>query len=120
VLHPSAVEFVFLFGCFEPFFGPETVAKVRYATEEDYFDVPVGNVDWNRRWTAPTGPRTGEPTEEETQNPSSGEATEAKPLMDRMIVTPEAPLTADQDWHLEIAAGLKSVSGNRLVSSEQL
>ena len=106
--------------------GHESVAKVRYATEEDYFDVPVENLDWNRRWTAPTGPRTGEPTEEETQNPSSGEATEAKPpfaeategkpLMDRMIVTPEAPLTAGEDWHLEIAAGLKSVSGNQKIS----
>jgi hypothetical protein len=87
--------------------GQETVAKVRYATEEDYFDVPVENLDWNRRWTAPMGPRTGEPSEEETQNPSFAEATEGKPLMDRMIVTPEEPLTADQDWHLEIAPGLK-------------
>src|ERR1700751_3905993 len=82
--------------------GHESVAKVRDATEEDYFDAPVENLDWNRRWTAPTGPRTGEPPEEETQNPSPAEATEGKPLMDRMIVTPEAPLTAGEDWHLEI------------------
>ncbi|MBV9732223.1 MAG: hypothetical protein JO275_05540, partial [Verrucomicrobia bacterium] len=96
--------------------GQETVAKVRYATEEDYFDVPVENLDWNRRWTAPTGPRAGESSGKETQNPSSAEASEDKPLMDRMIVTPEEPLTADQDWHLEIAAGLKSVSGNQKIS----
>jgi alpha-2-macroglobulin len=105
--------------------GQETAAKVRYATEDDYFDVPVENLDWNRRWTAPTPPQSGEPNEEETQNPPSAEAsdvakamtdkTEGKPLRDRMIVSPEEPLAADQDWHLEIAAGLKSVSGSQKI-----
>ncbi|MBV8482761.1 MAG: hypothetical protein JO077_07850 [Verrucomicrobia bacterium] len=106
--------------------GQETAAKVRYANEADYFDMPVENLDWNRRWNASTVPGTGEPSEEEAQNssfakasedePSSAEAMEGKPLMDRMIVIPEEPLAADQDWHLEIAAGLKSVSGGQKIS----
>jgi uncharacterized protein YfaS (alpha-2-macroglobulin family) len=99
--------------------GQETAAKVRYATENDYFDVPVENLDWNRRWTESTGSGSGEPSEDEAQNSSFAEASEGKPLMDRMIVTPEAPLEANQDWRLEIAAGLKSVSGNQKISESK-
>jgi alpha-2-macroglobulin len=101
VLDPSRFRFVSAG-------GQETAAKVRYATEEDYFEVPVENLDWNRRWTAPTQAGTGES--------SSAEASEGKPLMDRMMVTPVEPLEANQDWRLEIAAGLKSVSGNQKIS----
>jgi alpha-2-macroglobulin len=87
--------------------GHEAAAKVRYATEEDYFEVPVENLDWNRRWTESAHAATG--------NPPAAEAEEGKPLMDRMIVTPVDPLEANQDWRLEIAAGLKSVSGNQKI-----
>jgi alpha-2-macroglobulin len=93
--------------------GQGVAAKVRYAIEDDYFDVPVENLDWNRRWTAPTSRRT---SEDEMQNSSSSEVRQGQPLMDRMIVTPEEPLEAGQDWHLEIAAGLKSVSGGQKIS----
>ncbi|MBV8213405.1 MAG: hypothetical protein JOZ08_09305, partial [Verrucomicrobia bacterium] len=95
--------------------GQETAAEVRYATEDDYFDVPVENLDWNRRWTE--GARTGEPSSAEATEGKlpSAEATEGRPLMDRMMVTPVGPLEGGQDWRLEIAAGLKSVSGNQKI-----
>jgi uncharacterized protein YfaS (alpha-2-macroglobulin family) len=86
--------------------GQETAADVRYATEDDYFEEPVENLDWNRRWTVRERTQTGEPTEEERK----------QPLMDRMMVTPVDPLEGDQEWRLEIAAGLKSVSGGQKIS----
>jgi hypothetical protein len=97
--------------------GQETAAKVRYATEEDYFEVPVENLDWDRRWTGSVHAGTGEPLSAEATEgkPPFAEATEGKPLMDRMMVTPVEPLEANQDWRLEIAAGLKSVSGNQKI-----
>ncbi|MBV8278866.1 MAG: hypothetical protein JO170_26895, partial [Verrucomicrobia bacterium] len=87
--------------------GQETAAEVRYATEDDYFEVPVENLDWNRRWNE--SGRAG------TSEPANAEATEGKPLMDRMMVTPVGPLEAGEDWRLEIAAGLKSISGGQKI-----
>jgi hypothetical protein len=106
VLDPSRFRFVSAS-------GHEAAAKVRYATEEDYFEVPVEDLDWNRRWTESVHAGAGEPrlAEATEGNPPSAEATEGKPLMDRIVVTPVDPLEANQDWRLEIAAGLKSVSG---------
>jgi alpha-2-macroglobulin len=100
--------------------GQETAAEVRYATQDDYFEVPVENLDWNRRWNVREHAPTGQPAQEETPSsdadkPPFAEATEGKPLMDRMMVTPVEPLQGDQAWRLEIAAGLTSVSGGQKI-----
>jgi uncharacterized protein YfaS (alpha-2-macroglobulin family) len=82
--------------------GQEIAADVRYATSDDYFEVPAEDLDWNRRWTAQPHSQ-NEPTEEDRK----------KPLQDRMMVTPVDPLEGDQEWRLEIAPGLKSVLGGQ-------
>ncbi len=89
--------------------GQETACDVRYATGDDYFEVPAENLDWNRRWNMREHPQTAEPTEEDRK----------KPLKDRMVVTPVEPLEGGQTWRLEIAPGLKSVSGNEEIGQSK-
>jgi uncharacterized protein YfaS (alpha-2-macroglobulin family) len=89
--------------------GQEAACDVRYATGDDYFEVAAENLDWNRRWNVREHPPMVEPTEEDRK----------KPLKDRMIVTPVEPLEGGQTWRLEIAPGLKSVSGNEEISQSK-
>src|SRR5260370_38574549 len=89
--------------------GEEIVWDVRYGTGDDYFEVAAENLDWNRRWNVREHPQTVEPTEEDRK----------KALKDRMIVTPVEPLEGGQTWRLEIAPGLKSVSGNEEISQSK-
>ncbi|MGA7130085.1 MAG: MG2 domain-containing protein [Chthoniobacterales bacterium] len=83
--------------------GEEIAGDVRYATGSDYLNIPATDLDWNRWWNERAAAQTGELTEEDQK----------KPLRDRMIVTPVDPLEGGQEWKLEIAAGLKSLSGEQ-------
>src|SRR5260370_8097666 len=89
--------------------GQQPACEFRYATGDDYFEVAAENLDWNRRWNVREHPQTVEPTEEDRK----------KPLKDRMIVTPVEPLEGGQTWSLEIAPGLKSVSGNEEIGQSK-
>ena len=66
-------------------------------------NIAAEDLDWNRRWNARAAAQTDEPTEEDKK----------KPLQDRMIVVPVDPLEGSIEWKLEIAAGLKSLSGGQ-------
>src|SRR5260370_28433092 len=89
--------------------GQEIACDVRYATGDDYFEVAAENLDWNRRWNVREHPQTVEPTEEDRK----------KALKDRMIVTPVEPLEGGPTWRLQLAPGLKSVSGNEEIGQSK-
>jgi uncharacterized protein YfaS (alpha-2-macroglobulin family) len=92
--------------------GGSVPANVRYATTNDYFQLAPEFLDWNRRW--------------ENRNRSSAadeeidEEAQEKTLSDRLIVTPTEPLDPGKRWHLEIAPGLASVSGNQTINKSKL
>ena len=89
--------------------GQGAAANVRYMTGDDYWEVAAENLDWNQRWKAQEHSQPYEMTEEQRK----------KPLKDRMNVTPVEPLQGGQTWRLEIAAGLKALSGKEQISQSK-
>ncbi|HET9378115.1 MAG TPA: MG2 domain-containing protein [Chthoniobacterales bacterium] len=80
--------------------GESVPADVRYAKARDYFQVAPELLDWNRRWQG-----------RNQSEPETLEEEQEKPQPDRLIVTPQETLDAGRQWRLEIAPGLKSISG---------
>jgi uncharacterized protein YfaS (alpha-2-macroglobulin family) len=92
--------------------GESVPADVRYAKTADYFDVAPELLDWNRRWAdrGRNGIKNAENVEENLEK--------AQP--DRLIVTPKEPLEPGKRWQLEIAPGLKSISGNETITKSKV
>jgi alpha-2-macroglobulin len=92
--------------------GESVPAEVRYAKASDYFQVEPELLDWNRRWQDRN--RTGLNSKE------SLEEDQEKPQPDRLVVTPKEPLDPGKHWQLEIAPGLKSISGNETITKPKV
>jgi alpha-2-macroglobulin len=90
--------------------GEVVSADVRYAKTTDYFQVAPELLDWNRRWQDRN--RIG--------NKESFEEDQEKTQPDRLIVTPKDPLDPGKQWKLEIAPGLKSISGNETITKAKV
>lgn len=92
--------------------GESVPAEVRYAKTSDYFQVEPELLDWNRRWQERN--RAGVNSKE------SFEEDQEKTQPDRLIVTPREPLDPGKHWQLEIAPGLKSISGNETITKQKV
>ena len=86
--------------------GDFVPADVRYAKIGDYFQIAPELLDWNRRWQDRNRETNKENVEEDQE----------KLQPDRLIVTPKEPLDSGKQWRLEIAPGLKSISGNETIT----
>lgn len=86
--------------------GRKIEAEVRYATPDDYFQIPAEDGDWIARWKASIGEK---PAVSETA-PGSEEG-DGEVLRDRLLVTPARPLSPDVEWTLEMLPGLESLTG---------
>jgi uncharacterized protein YfaS (alpha-2-macroglobulin family) len=91
--------------------GEFVSANVRYAKASDYFQVAPELLDWNRRWQDRN--RAG-------ANKENFEEDQERTQPDRLIVTPNEPLDSGKQWRLEIAPGLKSISGNETVTRQKV
>ncbi len=87
--------------------GDFVSAEVRYAKAGDYFQIAPELLDWNRRWQDRNRAETNQENVEEDQE---------KRQPDRLMVTPKEPLDPGKQWRLEIAPGLKSISGNETIT----
>jgi alpha-2-macroglobulin len=87
--------------------GDSVPAEVRYAKTGDYFQLAPELLDWNRRWQDRNRADT---------NPENVEEDQEKPQPDRLIVTPKEPLDPGKQWRLEIAPGLRSITGNEAIT----
>jgi uncharacterized protein YfaS (alpha-2-macroglobulin family) len=89
--------------------GESISADVRYAKVSDYFQVAPELLDWNRRWRGRN--QADKETLEEDQE---------KTQPDRLIVTPKETLDSGKQWRLEIAPGLKSISGTETITKPKV
>jgi uncharacterized protein YfaS (alpha-2-macroglobulin family) len=91
--------------------GESISAAVRYAKVSDYFQVAPELLDWNRRWQERSRAGADKELFEEDQE---------KTQPDRLIVTPTEPLDPGKQWRLEIAPGLKSISGAEKITKQKV
>ncbi len=92
--------------------GDSVPGEVRYAKTIDYFQLAPELLDWNRRWE--NRDRASASTQE------YGEEDQEKTQPDRLIVTPKEPLDPGKQWQLEIAPGLKPISGNEVITTAKI
>lgn len=91
--------------------GHRIAAKVRYATNHDYFPVQITDDDWAKRWREAAEPvAKGAPDDDEEREET---------FTNRLIVTADAPLTPGGTWRLEIAPGLKALEGGYAIDGEK-
>jgi uncharacterized protein YfaS (alpha-2-macroglobulin family) len=92
--------------------GESALVEVRYAKTTDYFQLAPELLDWNRRWEDRNRPG--------TTGQEYGEEDQEKTQPDRLIVTPKEPLEPGKRWQLEIAPGLRSISGNQTITKKKI
>jgi hypothetical protein len=88
--------------------GRKVPAQVRHATGDDYFSIRPGAGDWQERWRLAREPAKAEP---DSDNDEDRAAARTQPQLERLVITPAAPLPAGGPWRFEMAAGIASADG---------
>ncbi|MEY2527019.1 MAG: alpha-2-macroglobulin, partial [Verrucomicrobiota bacterium] len=94
--------------------GGKISAIVRYLTSEDESEESSDDErDWAERWRQAKSPETPENAENKRDKTK-------RTFFNRIVVSPQTILTAGRRWRLEVAAGLRSRTGNYRTTKPQV
>jgi alpha-2-macroglobulin len=94
--------------------GEKISSVARYATSEDESEDSTDDErDWEARWREARSPSSSDTAE------NKGEKTK-RPLLNRLIISPERSLSAGRKWRLEMAPGLRSRSGKYQIAKRDV